>query len=99
MKTYTSQQATLKPTKPFVRSFYGRGEFRYAIYPDYWKSSWGKKPLLGFVWADSEFYAVREAYNRGLLTPNFTIEPRAVKMTPRPSATSANTAVINTYRN
>lgn len=62
------------------RSFYGPGKFRFAIYPDYWKESWGKKPLLGFVWADDEFYAEREAYNRGLLTVNFTFRPQAVRV-------------------
>jgi hypothetical protein len=72
-----------KPT--FNRSFYGSGKFRFAIYPDYWKDSWGKPPLLGHVWADDEFYAVREAYNRKLLTLNYTFRPRAVKV-PTPAS-------------
>jgi hypothetical protein len=62
------------------RSFYGPGKYRFAIYPDYWKEAWGKKPLLGFVWADDEFYAEREAYNRGLLTMNYTFRPQAVRV-------------------
>jgi|HigsolmetaAR204D_1030405.scaffolds.fasta_scaffold10916_4 hypothetical protein len=61
-------------------SFYGPGKYKFAIYPDYWKESWGEKPLLGYVWADDEFYAEREAYNRGLLTVNFTFRPKAVKL-------------------
>jgi hypothetical protein len=62
------------------RSFYGHGKYRWAIYPDYWKEKWGKRPLLGHVWADDEFYAVREAYNKGLLTVNFTFGPEPVKV-------------------
>lgn len=62
------------------RSFYGTGAFKWAVYPDYWKPGWGDKPLLGHVYADSEFYAKREAYNRGLLTQNYTIEPDVVKI-------------------
>lgn len=62
------------------RSFYGPGKFKWVIYPDYWKESWGKRPVLGTVWADDEFYAVREAYNRGLLTVNFTFGPKPVKL-------------------
>ena len=70
-----------KPTvhKP-TRSFYGPGKFKYAVYPDYWKDSWGQKPLLGHVWADDEFYAVREAYSRNLLTTNYTFGPKVVKL-------------------
>jgi hypothetical protein len=65
-----------KPT----RSFYGPGKFKYAIYPDFWKDSWGPKPLLGHVWADDEFYAIREAYSKNLLTMNYTFGPKPVKL-------------------
>ena len=51
------------------RQFYGRGEFRYAVYPDFWKNSWGKVPLLGIVSADNEFLAERLALDRGFLKP------------------------------
>jgi hypothetical protein len=71
-----------RPKNP--RSFYGHGKNRYAIYPDYWKKQWGPKPLLGHVWADDEFYAVREAYAKGLLTVNFTFGPEAVKVAFKP---------------
>lgn len=67
------------------RSFYGPGKYKWAIYPDYWKESWGKRPMLGTVWADDEFYAEREAYNRGLLTVNYTFRPKAVKLNTPPS--------------
>jgi hypothetical protein len=62
------------------RSFYGPGKYVYAIYPDYWKESWGPKPLLGHVTADDEFYAEREAYSKNLLPVNFTFGPKAVKL-------------------
>lgn len=65
---------------PSPRSFYGAGKFRYAVYPDYWKPQWGPKPQLGTVWADDEFYAIREAYNRKLLTLNYTFGPKVVKL-------------------
>lgn len=60
------------------REFYGKGEFRYAIYPSWWKDSWGKAPLLGIVHADNEFLAERLAYDRGILpTPNnCTFQPK-----------------------
>lgn len=62
------------------RSYYNPDNVKFAIYPDYWKDSWGERPLLGHVWATEEFYAEREAYNRGLLTVNFTFGPKAVKV-------------------
>lgn len=52
----------------------------YAIYPDYWKETWGEKPLLGFVKAFNEFEASRRAYTAGLLRQNFTFEPQPVLM-------------------
>lgn len=58
------------------------GKYRWAVYPDYWKESWGKKPLLGYVTADDEFYAEREAYNRGLLIVNYTFRPEVIKLGP-----------------
>lgn len=75
-KTYNAERPFRKP----FRSFYGSGKFKFAIYPDYWKDTWGQKPLLGYVWADDEFYAVREAYSKNLLTMNYTFGPRAVKV-------------------
>lgn len=70
------QTSTEKPVrKP---SFYGPGKFRWAVYPDFWPERWGRKPLLGFVFADDDFHATREAYNRGLLIQNRTFEPEVV---------------------
>lgn len=66
------------PRRP--RSFYGPGKYKWAIYPDYWPKRWGQKPMIGYVFADDEFYAKREAYNRGLLTVNATFEPEPVKI-------------------
>ncbi len=64
--------------KPNPRFFY--------IYPDYWKDTWGEKPCLGIVTAESEFHAERRAYDKGLLRLNLTIAPKAVEakdITPR----------------
>lgn len=65
------------------RSFYGRGENKYAIYPSYWPGSWGKAPLLGIVSADNEFLAERLAYDKGILSPfNCTFQPKFKKLNP-----------------
>jgi len=59
------------------RQFFGRGENRYAFYPDYWKGSWGKPPLLGIVSADNEFLAERIGFDKGILNPyNCTFQPK-----------------------
>lgn len=52
--------------------------FKYAIYPDWWPESWGEPPLIGHVRADSEFDAIRAAYDADLLVVNRTFEPKAV---------------------
>lgn len=65
--------------KSSLQSFYGNS-FIYEIYPDNWKASWGPKPLLGFVKADSEYYARYAAFDKGLMPPNATFEPQAVKV-------------------
>lgn len=57
--------------------------YRYVweVYPDYWKASWGEKPLLGYVRADSEFNAQYAAYDKKLLPLNFTFGPEVRKAT------------------
>lgn len=58
----------------------GRGfKFLWDVYPSYWKKSWGERPRLGTVKADSEFDAVRAAYDYRLMPYNFTFEPLAIK--------------------
>lgn len=66
------------------RNFFGRGAYKFAIYPSYWKDSWGKSPLLGIVYADNEFLAERLAYDRGILpTPcNCTFGPKIKNLGP-----------------
>jgi hypothetical protein len=65
------------------RQFYGRGDYRYAIYPDNWKDTWGKPPLLGIISADNEFLAERLAYDKGVLNPyNCTFQPRIKNIGP-----------------
>lgn len=56
------------------RNFYGHGNARFYIYPDSgWNvKKWGPKPSLGIVYADDEFYAVREAYSKQLAPVNQT---------------------------
>lgn len=54
----------------------------FEIVPDdNWDTKkWGPAPSLGFIRADSEFEAIRKAYDRGMLTVNFTFGPKAVKI-------------------
>lgn len=59
---------------PGYRNFYGHGSTKFYVYPDAgWnEKKWGRKPFLGVVWADDEFYAVREAHSKGLVPLNST---------------------------
>ena len=81
----TTQQKPKKEISPGFQkriNDYNRGRgfrFIYDIYPDYWKKEWGDKPHLGSVRADSEFDAIRAAYDYRLLPYNFTFGPKAVK--------------------
>lgn len=69
-----------RPYDPMDNKFRG---YRYVweVYPDYWKDSWGPKPLLGYVRADSEFNAAYAAYDKGLLPYNSTFGPEIKKAT------------------
>lgn len=53
----------------------------WEIYPDdgWDESKWGPKPLLGYVRADSEYWAVYAAYNKGIAHPNSTFGLMVVK--------------------
>lgn len=53
----------------------------FAIYPDYWKDKWGKKPCLGTLVAENEFHACRRAYDTGFVRVNLTFGPEAVEVT------------------
>lgn len=67
----TSEKEQALVGRIMYREFFGRGEYRFAIYPDSgWKASWGKPPLLGIVNADDEFLAEKLAYDRGVANPN-----------------------------
>lgn len=85
MTTYEKAPASATPAEREVaafaytqyKQFFGRGENRYAIYPDYWKDSWGRPPLLGIVAADDEFLAVKLAFDKGILNPyNCSFQPK-----------------------
>jgi hypothetical protein len=76
--TYRPQVAE-KQAWVMGRKFNGN-RFLWEVYPDYWKDSWGPKPLLGTVRADEPFYAKREAYDTGLLQQNATFGPQVFKV-------------------
>lgn len=74
VQTFTRSTPSANST-PFVgyRNFYGSGKAKYYIYPDdSWDPKWGKKPFLGTVYGDAPFFAVREAYTKGLINLNIT---------------------------
>ena len=53
----------------------------YLIYPSNWKDSWGEKPFLGLVKADSIYWAKYAAYDEGLVPFNSTFDPYPVLLT------------------
>lgn len=72
MKPYNNKDK-VKPARYY--------RYLFEIVPSYWNhKKWGDAPTLGFVKADSEFEAVRKAYDRGLVRINFTFEAKAVKV-------------------
>jgi hypothetical protein len=83
VSNFSKTQLDSGGVKPFIgyRNFYGSGKSKYFIYPDgNWNvKDWGKKPLLGTVYADEPFYAVREAYTKGLVPLNFSFGLVALK--------------------
>jgi hypothetical protein len=79
----------IKPTTtPVVKRLYdptynnGCG-FRgvWEVYPgEGWDiQKWGQPPLLGYVRADNENWAVYAAYNKGIARPNSTFQLRICK--------------------
>lgn len=71
-----------KPTRqPFImKCLSGGGKNLYAIYPDYWKKTWGVKPLLGYVWSQDEYWAKYDAYDKGLMINNGTFSPQPIRV-------------------
>jgi hypothetical protein len=69
------------------RNFFGRGDYKFAIYPSHWKDAWGRAPLLGIVFADNEFLAERLAYDKGILPTHFncTFQPKIKNLGPNRS--------------
>ena len=52
---------------------------KYLVVPDYWKVTWGERPLLGIVYASDHFEGERQAYEKGLLPMNITFKPMLIK--------------------
>ena len=65
-----SQLPTVKklPTRPYDSMDNKWRGYRYIweVYPEVWSTSWGNKPLLGYVRADSEFNAYYSAFDKEL---------------------------------
>lgn len=63
----------------YYSSKYRGYTYVYDVYPDYWKASWGPIPKLGTLRADTDFDAMRAAYDAKFLTINFTFQPKVVR--------------------
>lgn len=70
----------------------------FAIYPDYWKEGWGEKPMLGYVRAYDTFYAVRKAYDLGLIRTNFTFGATAVEVADKPKPQKDHREVSRNFK-
>lgn len=82
-QTQTQTQAEFNAAR---RDDYNRGrgfKFLWAVYPDYWKKSWGDKPFLGTVRADSEFDAILAAYDYKLVHYSFSFGPEVKVIEPK----------------
>lgn len=55
----------------------------FAIYPDFWAKKWGDPPLLGFVYSEDDFMAVRKAEYLGIYRRNYSFGPMARKVESR----------------
>lgn len=60
----------------FTAPYYGKDNL-WEVYPDVWKGN-GEAPLLGYVRADTEYWAQYAAYDAGLLPYNASFGPKVV---------------------
>jgi len=65
------------------KSLAGGGQFLFKILVDGWDSKWGYPPRFGRVWADSEYWAVYEAYDVLKFPVNDTFKPKPVRIMSR----------------
>lgn len=80
MNTQAVKSQTDRPVKT-PRSLVGGGKFQYRIEVTGWNfKKWGPAPYFGKVWADNEYWAVYEAYDRLNFPPNATFKPKPVKL-------------------
>lgn len=69
-----------KTPKP-VRSLTGGGKYLFRIDVEGWNvKKWGPPPYFGRVWADNEYWASYEAYDRLKFPYNATFKPKPVKI-------------------
>lgn len=68
----TNEKKTVVPVATKKREFdpldnkYRGYRYIWEVYPEHWTSTWGNKPLLGYVRADSEFNSYYAAFDKGL---------------------------------
>jgi hypothetical protein len=97
-RAFNSQEKPRRPYDPTDNKTRGYKNL-YAIYPDYWKQSWGQRPILGYVRADSVFHAKYAAYDASLLIVNATFGPEPVLQIRKPYRPESKYVVQHTDRN
>lgn len=64
-----------------IRSLVGGGRYQFKIEVTGWNfKKWGPPPYFGRVWADDEYWAVYEAYDRLNFPVNATFKPKPVRI-------------------
>lgn len=69
-----------------LQEFYGSNNL-YEIRLSSWREGWGNPPVLGYVRADSEFYARYAAFDKGLVPTGSPADVMPMKVD-RPSKKS-----------
>ena len=80
MNTEVKKEVVKRPYDPTNNQGCGfRGVFEITPGKGWDPKKWGPAPLLGYVRADDEYWAVYAAYNKGIAQPNATFEVMATK--------------------
>lgn len=76
-----STQVVKTFVKKAPRSLVGGGKHLFRIDVTGWNfRKWGPPPYFGKVWADDEYWAVYEAYDKLKFPPNSTFKPKPVRI-------------------
>lgn len=81
MTSQNNHQTRTNRPKMVGRTLIGGGKYQFKIDVSGWNfKKWGPPPYFGKVWADDEYWAVYEAYDRLGFPPNATFKPKPVRI-------------------